>query len=169
MRRNRTWASNSGSRQHQAPTISRSPGQQTSIFRSFPYLTGFTPISTWKLLEFGAVLDPETQPCYAADMPDTDSRLLAASPNGLMSCLHVPPLLEGLRFAEFCNKFGLAIGFRATRDAPETLLLSEGDRGDVEDSVTNAPIAASPLAEIHGFLMAAVAASPATSPMCLIP
>jgi hypothetical protein len=76
--------------------------------------------------EFGAVLDPETQPCYAADMPDPDSRPLTASLNDLriMSCLHLTPLFEGVahRFADYCNEFGLAIGFRATFDAAEAVL-----------------------------------------------
>jgi hypothetical protein len=92
----------------------------------------------WKLLEFGAVLDPETQPCYAANMPDPDSRPLAASLNDLnmMSCLHVTPLIEGAvahRFTEGCNEFGLAIGFGTTVHPADTLLMSQFDRGNVED------------------------------------
>jgi len=125
-------------------------------------------------VEFDAVLDPETQPCYAADMPDTDSRPLAASPNDLsvMSCLHVTPLHEvavAHRFAEYCNEFCLVIGFRATFGVAETLLLSEFDRGPPEDSVINALSAASRLVEMHGFLAAAIAAGPVTSAMCRIP
>lgn len=87
-------------------------------------------------LSLAPVLDPETQPCYAADMPDTDSRLLAASLNDLnmMSCLQVTSLADGAaahRFTECCNELALAIGFCATLDAAET----EFDRGRVQDSV----------------------------------
>jgi hypothetical protein len=119
------------------------------------------------------VLDPETQPCYAADMPDTDSRPLAASLNNLymLSCLHVTPLLEGAvahRFTECCDD-GFGVGSCVALDPAETLLLSEFDRGLVEGSAFNALIAAPWLVKMHGFLTAELAASPVTRPTCSAP
>jgi hypothetical protein len=121
-----------------------------------------------------AVLDPETQPCYAADMPDTDSRPLTASLNDLdvMSFLHVMPLLGGAvahRCTECYNEFGLAIDFCAASDTPETLLLSEFDRGRVEDSVIHALIAAPWLFKMHGLRTGAITAGPAIIPTCSTP
>jgi hypothetical protein len=139
-----------------------SPGKRD---RMFPHLIGFTgtpPLlrgrkgttllqtalaehpgtsRSWLRPEkFGAVLDRETQPWYAADMPDTDSRPLTA---------FVPDRPE--------------YDVLPARDA-----IVRGLSRIVSPNV--APmIAASGLVEIQGFLTGAKAAYPVTSPTCRIP
>jgi hypothetical protein len=126
------------------------------------------------LADFGTALDPGTQPCYAAAMPDTDSRPLVVPliDPSTMSRLRMPRLFEGAaahRFARSCNELGLIFGCRAAFDEAGLPSLTEINRGLLDDCTIDLPGAGpapdSRLTELHGSLTSSVASDPVSRPM----
>jgi hypothetical protein len=122
----------------------------------------------------GAVLDPGTQPCYAAAMPEADSHPLVAPPSdpSSESVLHVRPVFAAVaahRFDGPCNKFAMAVGFLSTFDDGDLASVTDVSRDLVVDRAFKPWAANSQLIEMPASPATAIAPGPVARPTCRIP
>jgi hypothetical protein len=118
-----------------------------------------------------AELDRETQPCYVAAMPDTDSCPVFAPVNDLSVALALRqrPLLDGAvpqRLADRGYEFQATIGLSPT--FAEASCLSPFDLdGGIFDNVAGSPIrAAARFMETCQFVTLSIAVGSVITPMC---